>query len=121
MSMYSRPIVIRKLGPKWVRIEEDVNVFGVDIPAGFELDGVSVPRIFWTVISPFTEGFRAALVHDFRHKDWPISHKQRLLADEEMFINLLRDGVDYPRAYLVWFALRWYANTFFWKFTKESS
>lgn len=36
------------------------------VPAGFEFDGASVPRLFWAFMDPASEAFEAACLHDFR-------------------------------------------------------
>ena len=38
------------------------------VPAGFELDLASVPRVFWTLIAPFELSIVAPLVHDFLYR-----------------------------------------------------
>ena len=36
----------------------------IEVPAGAETDGASVPRIFWAIFEPFGEYFPAAVIHD---------------------------------------------------------
>ena len=36
----------------------------VTVPAGFDTDGASVPRVFWSVLDPFGPYFKAAVIHD---------------------------------------------------------
>jgi hypothetical protein len=38
------------------------------IPAGFLTDLVSIPRIFWSIISPFGSLLFAGIIHDFGYK-----------------------------------------------------
>lgn len=37
----------------------------IEVPAGTETDGASVPRAFWNIFEPFGEYFPAAVIHDF--------------------------------------------------------
>lgn len=36
----------------------------IEVPAGFESDGASVPKAFWSRYPPFGKYLRAAIVHD---------------------------------------------------------
>jgi len=38
------------------------------IPAGFIFDGASIPRLFWSILSPTGYLFLAGLIHDFIYK-----------------------------------------------------
>jgi hypothetical protein len=54
--------------PFWYVYEaEDVERFEGVIPAGFIFDFHSIPRVFWSVISP-TEYGHAAAIHDHTYK-----------------------------------------------------
>ena len=55
----------------------------ITVPAGFEFDLSSVPRLFWSLIAPFELSIVAPLVHDFlyRHGGKPPA------------------GIDPPRSY----------------------
>jgi hypothetical protein len=35
------------------------------VPAGFETDGYSIPRIFWGLLQPYGQPIEAAVVHDY--------------------------------------------------------
>lgn len=50
-----------KIGRRRWRVLENFR----HVPAGFEFDGASVPRIFWAVLDPASEGFEAACLHDY--------------------------------------------------------
>ena len=111
---YHKEIKCVKIEGRKFRILEDVEVFGVVIPAGYETNGASVPRPFWGILSPFTEGFRAALVHDFRYtNDIRLTRKE---TDKEFYDNLGKCGVNNIRRSLVWLAVtlfggpRWIEN-----------
>ena len=50
-----------KIGRRRWRVLEQFR----HVPAGFEFDGASVPRIFWAFLDPASEGFEAACLHDY--------------------------------------------------------
>src|SRR6478736_1820964 len=56
-------------GSRVFRLEERFQYrssFGtIEVPAGTETDGASVPRAFWNIFDPFGEYFGAAVIHDF--------------------------------------------------------
>lgn len=52
---------------KWQLIENWQSPF-LFIPAGFETDGASVPRLFWWFASPSGDLFEAAIIHDYMYK-----------------------------------------------------
>jgi hypothetical protein len=78
----------------------------LDVPANFETDGASIPRLLWTIVgSPFSGGnyVEAAVIHDegcASHKyDWQITHF--------MFYEAMIDsGVDEHYAKLLYYGVR---------------
>lgn len=84
----------------------------VEVPAGTETDGASVPRVFWTVFEPFGEYFPAAVIHDFlytpanRHFDrW----ESDIIFKEAMF-NL---GVPWQKREPIYHAVRMFGGRSF--------
>jgi hypothetical protein len=53
------------LAPTKYTLLEDVQIGLYRVPKGFTSDGLSVPRVFWPLVSPAGAGFKAALVHDY--------------------------------------------------------
>jgi hypothetical protein len=37
----------------------------ITVPRFFETDGASIPKVFWNILSPFGDYFKAAVIHDF--------------------------------------------------------
>lgn len=105
---YDVEIRMTKIGPRTVRIDEDMRVFGVEIEKGYETDGASVPRWLWWIISPFTEAFRPALAHDKRHGPG-MTWKERKFADDKFFWDLMREEINIVRSGLSWLGVRAYA------------
>lgn len=50
-----------KIGRRRWRVLENFR----HVPAGFEFDGASVPRLFWAFLDPASEAFEAACLHDY--------------------------------------------------------
>ncbi len=46
-------------------LNKPFKLAGVTVPAGFESDGISSPRITWFIWHPFSFACPAAFVHDF--------------------------------------------------------
>ncbi|HAT42344.1 MAG TPA: phage tail protein [Rheinheimera sp.] len=70
--MQHTPIKVEKIGKRRWRLVESWR----GVPAGFETDGASVPRIFWWFMDPASEAFEAAVLHDHalrRHN--PAAHR----------------------------------------------
>lgn len=104
LKRYEDSILVEKLSPRWMRVYGDTEVFGVNIKDGYVTNGASVPRLFWIVLSPFTEGFRAALVHDYRYTDEKFTDRRK--ADIEFYYNLKKDSVGIFRRLLAYYAVR---------------
>lgn len=46
-------------------INESFKLAGIEVPKGFESDGISSPRVVWFKFHPFSQYCPAAFVHDF--------------------------------------------------------
>jgi hypothetical protein len=57
------------LGRVRYRLQQDEVVGGYRMPAGFETDGASVPRLLWWLFPPIGRYLLAALVHDHALED----------------------------------------------------
>ena len=74
------------------------------VPAGTQVDGASIPRVFWTIIgAPYTGKYReAAVIHDYycvtKSRHWKAVHK--------VFLDgMLARGVDNFQAQLMYLAV----------------
>lgn len=79
------------------------------IPSGFQWDGASVPRAFWSIIgAPSEDDFKAAsLVHDWLY----LTHQtNRQDADECLFQILEQCDVSLWRRRCIWLAVRGFAS-----------
>jgi hypothetical protein len=93
----------------WLHLIEDwcfyIDDKPVWIPAGYEYDGASIPRIFWSIIgSPFEPRLQAAaLAHDWIY----LTHiYSRALADEVIYQLTIRSKVNTVKAHIIWAAVR---------------
>lgn len=87
-----------KIGRRRWRVIEDFR----GVPAGFEFDGASVPRLFWPILDPASEGFEAACLHDFnlsRGIAWRT-------AAAALYLDLICYGVPRWRASIIYSAVR---------------
>lgn len=80
--------------------------FAWRVPAGYETDGASIPRLFWRVVGNPMQGHyrRAAIIHDFYCDErrtrpfWRVHY---------VFWEAMRTcGVGRFRAWVMWFAVR---------------
>lgn len=73
------------------------------VPAGFESDGASLPRIFWRLLGhPFSMDYlREAILHDFFYRLQDVSRK---VADQ-LFFELIKKQMP-VRSRLIYWSLR---------------
>lgn len=77
----------------------------IEVPAGFLSDGASVPRIFWTLFSPFGDYFGAALIHDWGYT--PANRRFDRATVDRIFLAAMKDaGVPWVRRSLIYRAVR---------------
>lgn len=82
------------------RFLQDYPVDGETVPAGFETDGATIPRLFWGVFPPVCQYFPAAAVHDLQLQ----SGAGRYLAWRAFKSALQACGIPNWRKYImVWF------------------
>ncbi len=96
---------------RYRRLPEKTEIFNVEIPANFQTDGASVPRLLWWFINPFGIAFHAAIVHDFRCEvTVPASGKWRWVkqknADLEFYYNLKKTGTWWIQRVLAYYGVR---------------
>jgi len=88
-----------------------ISWLGIVIPAGFESDGASVPRLFWGVVFPSgdTKAMFAAIFHDYIYRTHPPVW-DRFEADEAFLQLLLDGGVSALRAYRAYIGVRLFGS-----------
>lgn len=112
--MIDHEIDIKRIGARRAIVLRDTTLFGVDIPQGFKTDAASVPRLFWWIISPYTEALYAAVVHDFQLSVDGKNAKRRKRIDQMFYYNLRDSGINLPRSYAAYLGVRiwsrWYVR-----------
>lgn len=95
--------IVRLVKPLKVRFQGKSFV----VPAGFECDGVSVPRFAWSLVSPCIDprSLRAGIAHDYIYRVQPEGWT-RAQADLMFVCFLIEDGLAIPRALLAYAAVR---------------
>ena len=104
-------IDIKRIGPRNAIVLRTTTLFNVEIPKDFKTDGASVPRGFWWILSPFTEGIYAAIVHDFQLLEDGLNPKRRQKIDRMFYYNLRDSKISFPRCLIAYYAVRawsWY-------------
>jgi hypothetical protein len=94
-----------------VRLLNDFSFYDFDdfewyVPRGAEVDGASIPQIFWSLIGgPFEGRYRdASIVHDWfcdtRQHSWQATHRM-------FYEAMLVSGAGSGMAKVMYFAVRW--------------
>ena len=96
------------LAPFGYRTDGGVDVI---VPLGFRTNFVSVPRAFWSFISPWGDHGFGAVVHDWLYSDQSMSRKE---ADEVILEAMKQSGVGAIKRYTIFRALRIFGR-FAWK------
>lgn len=76
----------REVPKRAVKLLEDVDYYGITVPAGFVFDFASIPRGVWSYMSPDEPGIRiASLVHD-----WLYNKRGKITPDHIPADDMLR-------------------------------
>jgi hypothetical protein len=108
------PLVTRQIGAQRKRLEYEL-VAAIDgalltIPAGFESDGASVPRVLWALYPPFGELYEPATwLHDFCYQhaeSFDEAPMTRALADRLLYAGAIGCGFRRTGARNLWLGVR---------------
>ncbi len=79
-----------------------------DVPAGYKIDGASIPRALWTLVgSPYTGDYRrASIPHDKACKDAQGDKKARKAADRMFYHACRAGGCSVAEAVLLYLGVR---------------
>lgn len=83
------------------------------VPKGFESDGASVPRIFWSIYPPWGKYAEAAVLHDYHYRTISLSIKRKE-ADKIFLIGMKELEVGFFSRHIIYRAVRIFAY-FTWK------
>ena len=89
-----------------------ISYLGVVIPAGFESDGASVPRLLWGVVFPRDDrnAMFAAIFHDFLYRTHP-GRWTRSEADDTFLYLLEQGGVSWIRRTRAYIGVRLFGGS----------
>lgn len=88
---------------------DDVLIGHISVPAGFETDLGSIPRIFWNLLPPIGPASQAFVVHDYLYSRQIISRSD---ADEVLLRAMFSTGTHWAACWLIYLGVRiggWYA------------
>ena len=91
-------------------IEVEIDNVIVTIPASFNTDLASIPRWYWSFLSPAYSGFIApSILHDYLYG---CPNGRRRYEIDSIFYNALRaDEVGFPTAIKMYFAVRVFGHS----------
>lgn len=93
-------------------IDVEVDFKRITIPPEFDTDLASIPRWFWTFLSPAYSGFIApSILHDYLYS-CPGYHS-RLQVDEIFYDSLVEHGVSRYTAYKMYLAVRIFGEQYY--------
>lgn len=120
MSSFTEPLDVRQLASgDWMTLR-DISYYGdcrnsdealqircdlcVTVPAGFETDFASIPRIMWPVIGhPAGRYAQAAVLHDFLYRAHIFARKRA----DDLFLEAMEVlGVPFWQRWAMWVAVR---------------
>jgi hypothetical protein len=88
-----------------VRLLKDWNIQDRCVPRGFESDLGSVPKLFWSIISPNDITF-ASILHDYDWLEADLGRYSYHLGNKSFIKNALElDKISKTKGYLCYFAL----------------
>ncbi len=93
MSQFTRPCRVEIIGPMLFSVLEPFDYHigrypsdrVISVPEGFITDFASIPKIFWSILSPIDEYAKAAVLHDFMYAAAPYNR----LRCEEIFLEAM--------------------------------
>lgn len=80
----------------------------ISVPKGYRTDLASVPRIFWSIIPPFGNYSKAAVVHDYLYYTQSYTRKE---CDQVFYDFMIVNDVYKWKAKIMWLAVRMFGGT----------
>ena len=88
------------------RLMQNFTVLGITIPAGYEFDLASIPRILWPILAPFELSVAAPLLHDYLYSGEGPKGITRKDADL-MFLEVMKlEGIGLVKRRAAYLAVR---------------
>lgn len=93
-------------------LDKDLHAGGWLVPAGFETDFASIPRIFWNVLPPIGPYAQAAVVHDYLYRTGRVNRQE---ADLTFLLLMKTDGVNFFIRNIMYWAVRLFGGSHYHK------
>ncbi len=116
MSSFTTPLIVEFLGANRWRLAESfeyhLGELGsgvvIRVPAGFETDFASVPRLLWPLLPPTGSYGKAAVLHDYLYATQQIAGQSitRAKADEVFLEAMAVLGVGWLKRHTVYWGVR---------------
>lgn len=90
---------------QWILLEP-YRYYHITVPAGYQTDLATVPRLLWSVLSP-SEVAEAAVIHDYLYDNTHIMSKKEA---DKIFYNMCNNKISKFRAYLAYKAVSWFGG-----------
>ena len=124
MSSFTSPLVVEFLGKNKWRLSRTFEYRrgpdnkAIRVPAGFTTDFASIPKMFWSILSPYGRWGKAAVVHDYLYyinKEYTRKQADKIFKEAMgvLGVNWLIKGTMYR-------AVRWFGGGA-WKKHRNSS
>lgn len=107
-------------GDDWYVTLEDCQIplLGFMVPANYVTDFASVPRLLWSIFSPYGRAANPSILHDWMYTNKPLSayygdKVARYIADNLFYENLIGAGVKKWQAKCMYLGVRWFGKSRF--------
>jgi Protein of unknown function (DUF1353) len=90
----------------------------IKVPVGFITDFASIPRIFWTIVSPIDEYAKAAVIHDYLYYTGMFSKAESDLIFKEAMKVL---DVKEWKIFCIYNAVKYFGWLAWWKHRREEN
>lgn len=95
--------VVEWIGPRRWLLHQPLTLGGFTVPAGFDTDGGSIPRILWWLFAPTGIYFSATILHDYFYRTKIVS---RSAADRVFREQVIASQASEIVAWAFWLAVR---------------
>jgi hypothetical protein len=100
---FQTPLKVEYINGRRWRVLEDFTYGGITVPAGFETDFASIPRVLWSIYPPAGKWGKAAVIHDYLY----FTGMMPRAAADQVFLDAMEDlGVPKLRRRVMYRAVR---------------
>lgn len=117
MRAFEGDLVVRSLDDDCLlwRLEQPIRHGGITVPAGFETDAASIPKVIRVALPAWGKYARAAILHDWLYANLAWGNTLPGVPTREAADRLFRDAmiasnVPAPLAWAMWAAVRLFGS-----------